>query len=100
MKIKASKREMKKPIDPKPNLKNKDFWISIRKQRLKNNGEKRPRTMGQSNGTIKKVTIYYPGTMPIIVLLIVPLLSHTQQAKSQHDTTLLGQWDNKIPLKV
>lgn len=100
MEDKAHKRKMKKPVEPKPSLKNKDFLVSIRKQRPEKNGEKRPQTMGQSNGTIKKVTIYYPGTMPIIVPLIVPLLSHTQQAKSQHDTTLLGQWDNKIPLKV
>ena len=47
----------------------------------------------------KKSNNLLSGTMPIIVPLIVPLLSHTQQAKSQHDTTLLGQWDNKIPLK-
>jgi hypothetical protein len=91
MKIKASKREMKKPIDPKPNLKNKDFWISIRKQRLKNNGEKRPRTMGQSNGTIKKVTIYYPGQC----LLLSHLLSHYCPTPNRlKASTIQHFWDN------
>lgn len=76
MEDKAHKRKMKKPVEPKPSLKNKDFLVSIRKQRPEKNGEKRPQTMEQCDGTIKKVTNYCPGTMLPIVPPIVPLLSH------------------------
>ncbi len=44
MVVKTCKQKMKKPVDPKSNLKNKDFQISIRKQRPEKNEEKRPLT--------------------------------------------------------